>query len=381
MLKVNRKIMGLMLCILMLAVVSVVGCAPQQDAAGEQEGEVKKEDLQEDAAAQFPVTIIDATGEEVTIENPVERIIVLNSDAAETVRVLGAVDKVVGVTVRIAEATAFFPEMSNLPAIGKWNDPDIEAILALDPDIVLAYGKWPGPEKLEEKLQGTGVIVVRLNFTRAETLLDEVIELGKILNKEKEADVYATWFNEHVNPIKEKVATITEEDRVKVFIEGRMAGGKEFGRRAMSTDTGMHSLVIMAGGINIAEGHIEKWADVETEWILRENPEVIIARSFKGGYATDDHTEVKAYYDILQEVPGFAKLKAVQEGRVYIITSAFAFGPHYPATLATVAQWLYPDKFADLNPQAIHQEYIDMFCPGLDFDVRTQGVFVYPPFQ
>lgn len=382
MLKINRKMMGLViLCIVMLAVIFVVGRTSQQDAGGEQEGEVKKEALPGDTAAQFPVTIIDATGEEVIIENPIERIVVLNTNAAEIVRALGAADRVVGVHMRLTERLRFYPEMSKLPTVGKWREPDIEAILALNPDIVLAFENWPAPEKLEEKLQGTGVTVVRLNFFKASTLREEVIALGKILGAETEANNYVAWHDAVVNPIKEKVAAMSEKERARVFIEGRMGGGKEFGRRAWGPGTGMHDLVVAAGGINIVEGYVEGFADVEVEWILKENPDVIIARSFKGGYETDDHTEVKAYYEILQEVPGFAKLKAVQENRVYIITGAIASGPQYPAGLAAVARWLYPDKFADLDPQAIHQEYIDMFCPGLDFDVRRQGVFAYPPFQ
>lgn len=48
-----------------------------------------------------------------------------------------------------------------------------------------------------------------------------------------------------------------------------------------------------------------------------------------------------------------------------------------PAALATMAKWLYPETFAYLNPEEIHQEYIDTFF-GIDFDVSEQGVFEYP---
>jgi iron complex transport system substrate-binding protein len=42
-----------------------------------------------------------------------------------------------------------------------------------------------------------------------------------------------------------------------------------------------------------------------------------------------------------------------------------------------LAKWFYPDQFADLDPQAAHQEYVNMM--GLDFDVRERGAFFYPP--
>jgi iron complex transport system substrate-binding protein len=41
-----------------------------------------------------------------------------------------------------------------------------------------------------------------------------------------------------------------------------------------------------------------------------------------------------------------------------------------------LAKWFYPDRFADLNPQAAHQEYVNMM--GLDYDVTKKEAFFYP---
>ena len=56
----------------------------------------------------------------------------------------------------------------------------------------------------------------------------------------------------------------------------------------------------------------------------------------------------------------------------------YAPGPGYQIGVAYTAKWLHPDLFEDLDPQAVHQEYIDRF-QGIDFDVKEHGVFVYPP--
>jgi iron complex transport system substrate-binding protein len=45
-----------------------------------------------------------------------------------------------------------------------------------------------------------------------------------------------------------------------------------------------------------------------------------------------------------------------------------------------MVKWLYPELFVDLDPEAIHQEYLTRF-QGLDYDLDTHGVFVYPPFE
>jgi iron complex transport system substrate-binding protein len=364
----NRKIIGLTFCSLMLGAVLLAGCVGQQAAEAPRIEERPQS-----------VTITDAKGQEITVGLPVERIVALHSDGAVAIRALGAADRVVGVNKHMVEDEVFFTELSKLPSVGGSFDPDIEAVLALEPDIVIAYAKWPGPEKLEEKLVGTGITVVRLDFFKAKTLIEEARTLGKILQKEEEAAAYIAWHDEHVKPIEEAVALIPEEDKIRVFVEWSPGGGgKEFGRRAMGAGTGMDDLVVTAGGINLAAEVNEGYFDVETEWILAENPEVYIGRSAKEGYSTADHSELAAEREIIMGLPGFGKATAVLDDRVYLITGDLASGLQHPAALATVARWLYPEKFADLDPVVIHQEFIDRFT-GLDLNVTTQGAFVYPP--
>ena len=86
---------------------------------------------------------------------------------------------------------------------------------------------------------------------------------------------------------------------------------------------------------------------------------------------------MKEHYDEIRNLPGFGNVAAVQNDCVHIMSNAFAFAPHYPASLAMTAKWLYPETLADLDPEEIHQEYIDEFLE-IDFDVSEQGVFEYP---
>jgi iron complex transport system substrate-binding protein len=51
--------------------------------------------------------------------------------------------------------------------------------------------------------------------------------------------------------------------------------------------------------------------------------------------------------------------------------------PRFEVTLAYMAKWLHPELFSDLDPQAIHQEYLTDFL-GIDYDLSEHGVFVYP---
>ncbi|MGP8319981.1 MAG: ABC transporter substrate-binding protein [Methanosarcinaceae archaeon] len=321
------------------------------------------------------LTFIDAAKNTATVKIPIERIVILNTDFAEAIAVLDAQDRVVGVAHSTKECTKLLPKISAKTDIGDWSTPDIEAILARNPDTLCVYGKWPAAEKLDDKLPDN-LNIIRLDFYKAETIREEMIKLGYLLNSKERTDEYLRWHDRYISLIYEKVLGIPDNEKVSIFIDS--GGGKTFGRKAYSTGTGMHDLCTYAGGVNIASGYVEKYADVETEWILEQDPDMIIGISYKGGYEIDDDTLIKAHYDEIIDLPGFANIAAVQNDRIHIMSNDFAFAPHYPASLAMTAKWLYPETFADLNPEAIHQEYIDTFI-GIDFNVSEQGVFEYSP--
>ena len=325
-----------------------------------------------------PKIITDSAAREVTIYRPIERAVVLNSDFAEAVAVLDKRDIVVGIAHTITKYTRFFPEISTKIDVGGWYTPDVEAILGTHPDAIFTYVKWPSTAKLDDKLP-EGINVIRMDFYKVETLRDEMVKLGDLLDRTELRDGYLAWHDQYVDEIDARVAEIPEENKTRVFIDGGdPKSGLTTQRKAYSTGTGMHDLCVYAGGVDISEGYAEGYVDVDTEWILNETPDVIVGISYKGGYETDDNSLMKDHYDTIKAIPGFSEeVPAVINDRVHIISNAFAFAPHYPAALAQMAKWLYPANFTDFEPEAIHQEYIDKFL-GIDYDVYTQGVFVYP---
>ena len=82
-------------------------------------------------------------------------------------------------------------------------------------------------------------------------------------------------------------------------------------------------------------------------------------------------------YNKIVELPGFSELTAVKNNRIHLINGDLFYGPVLPVSLVYIAKWFHPELFAELDPEAIHQEYIDGFS-GIDYDVTERGVFVYP---
>jgi iron complex transport system substrate-binding protein len=321
------------------------------------------------------ITIVDSADRTVTVKMPVERIIPLHMRHTGTVCVLGAGDNVVGVDKTVIARERLLPELSKLPCVGTVRAPDTEQILMLNPDIILTFTTAPSPEVLEDKLPDT-IAVIRFDFSRVDYLKQEMKALGYMVGMEEVND-YLEWYDGYVGTVKERVSGISEEDKVRVFMERERIGGSEGVRWAYTSNTGYSDLCDVAGGINIAKGYIEYHGDVEVEWVLGENPDVITGLSYSGGYKIDDPTGFERYYGEIISLPGFENLKAVKNNRVHIISGDFSIGPQLPIGVVTVAKWLYPDLFTDLDPQTIHQEFLTRFM-RIDYDLDEWGVFVYP---
>ena len=314
-----------------------------------------------------PKSIEDSANRTVTIYKPIKRIVTLTSDAAEALVILGAKDKIVGVSKYTKESKRQFPELSKLPSVGSCFNPDVEAIVRLNPDVVIAYVRWPDPSKLEEKLELIGVDtkVIRLDFYKGSTIKEEVEKLGYLLDREENASRYIKWFEKYENLVKSR----TPEKKVKVYTCGKPL-------RAFGEGSGLYDLSVAAGGENVLKGR-EGYFDVDPEQVILWAPDVILRWSYAGGYETDDISEMKADYEEIVKLPGFENVPAVKNGRVYVISGDLATAPSFPVALVTVAKWLYPEVYGDVNPKEVFQEYIDSFL-HINYNVSEHGSFVYP---
>ncbi len=86
---------------------------------------------------------------------------------------------------------------------------------------------------------------------------------------------------------------------------------------------------------------------------------------------------MKAYYDEIMKTEGFGNISAVRDGRVHIISGDFSIGPQLVVGALTVAKWLYPEQFQDVDPVQVHREFLSDLMK-LDYDPTENGAFVYP---
>jgi iron complex transport system substrate-binding protein len=316
----------------------------------------------------------------ITISKPVERIVVLMAPEAEVLRSIGASDKVVGVGTYINDAVMFFPELSKLPSVGSHMSVDYEAVLRLDPDLFMVFAKeYDVPD--EEKLPGVTVIAMNLRYPEGYTERGRL--LGYIIDKEEEAEEYIKWHEGLINNIKSRTERLSEDEKPRVFHWVFFRPGGVY--RIDLENNRMRRMGDIAGGRSIAEGEglSGTWATVvDSEWVIVQNPDIIVAQTFIGGYGTDNPSEIAVAREGILNRPELAEVTAVKTGNVYMMAALDLATAGSGCLLGTayLAKWFHPELFADLDPKAIHQEYIDRF-QRIDYDLDEHGVLVYPPLE
>ena len=331
------------------------------------------------------LTIIDDTvtdmhpnGKPVTVKKPVEHIIALHSHVSESLRTLDSGDKVIGINKYNAGEEMFFPEISKLPVVGSVATPDAEKIFSLNPDLIVGYGsyftKWTA--YLEDNLDSTDITLVRLDLYKPETMSDDLRKLGYILNKNDEADEFIDFYEGYLNFINEPINGLSEDEKPRVYVEG-FSDYKTYSEGAAA-----NQMCVLAGGRNIAADLSGSYPKVDPEWVAEQNPDIIVkivSSDVSSGYGEDDTSELKAVRDDIMNRIVLAEVNAVKNDQVYVISSIVS-NPRYFIGFSYHVKWFHPDLFEDLDPRAIHQEYLTEY-QGLDYDLNKHGVFVYPPLE
>jgi len=311
------------------------------------------------------ISIEDARGRTIEVRLPVKRLVVLTSDALEVIRALKAGNLVAGINAGIAGDPLFWPELRDRPVVGRWSEPNYELIAELNPDIVISYARHPG-EEMEKKLKPLGIMVVRLDFYKISSLVKEIETLGRILQRENEAGELTAWYEEKFDLIEEKPKSIP--NRPDVYVESYT----EY--HTTGPGSGGHEMCVLAGGHNIASDFSIPYPQVTPEWILANNPDVVIkATSLGNCYAQADPGFLKRIRDEIMRRPAWNHIRAVKEGRVYVMAGDIWTGPRALIGMGYMAKCFYPDAFKTLDPEALHREYMEKF-QGITY----QGMYVYP---
>jgi iron complex transport system substrate-binding protein len=308
------------------------------------------------------VTVVDATGAQVNVSIPVERVVSLNRGLTEMICALGCEDKIVG-----RDASSMFPaSISEKPIVGQSSyEPNLELLLEMTPDLVVADTMLFYNNDALKKIESAGVPVIieePSNVTRVKTITRN---LGLILNNEEKANEIADYIESYANLVRERVKDLTSSEKPSVYIEWHTAW------QSRAEGSASNEILVDAGGINIVAGEGVPAPTLSPEYVVEKNPDIIIRMI--SGHLVGNITGFQTTRNEILNRLGLNEVTAVKEGKVYVYDPIVLEGIRYPVGLLYFAKWFHPSLFEDIDPAAIHGQLIQRF-----FGVELEGVYVYP---
>ena len=347
------------------------------------------------------LTVVDSSDRIVTVKKPVKRIIPLTSSIfVEALRTLDATDKIVALERRKGYMT-YLGELCELPNVGSggFGPPNYELLLSLKSDLILEsrMSYYDGVvDKIESLAPNIPILRLDCVNTMVESGIDspieEITKLGYVLDRKDEAEEFSDWYYKSFGSIKARTEKLSDDEKPRVLYgDFKRGGAPEW--YAYNKNTLRHQTIEIAGGKNIAEdldfgvGFGEGACGyVDLEWIIEQNPEIIVRYylPYVGGrmgiwetYDMDDPSEIIAQREEVLNLPEFANVAAVKNEKVYMLSCDIIYYGASPIAIAHFAKIFHPELFEDLDPQAIHQEFLTRF-QRIDYNLDEHGVFVYP---
>lgn len=279
------------------------------------------------ARSSGPLTVTDDAGRQVTFDHRPARIVSLAPSNTEILFAVGAGPKVVGV-----DTYSDYPaDAKSLPKVGGFSNPNIEAIVALKPDLILATGEH---SKLLDQFEKVNLRVLILSPRTIEDVYANLVLVGRVAGSEQKAKAVVEEMKARLAKIAEGLKMIKPEDRVAVYYE-------VYSDPLMSVGPGtfIHQVITLAGGRNIFADAKTDYPVVDSETIVARNPAVIVYPDFHGSQALTA--------DKVRSRPGWGKIQAVNKGQVFSINADTISrpGPRLVDAVETLAKMFYPDKF------------------------------------
>jgi iron complex transport system substrate-binding protein len=312
------------------------------------------------------ITVEDGTGTQVIINTPVNRVVTLNDGLTEIVCALGCEDKIVG-----RDSTSLFPSsVLEKPSVGESYDPNVEVLLELDPDLVIADSMLTYSNETRGQIEAAGIPVFIIDTANPqpdpnsnETVIDVtsnvISKLGLILNKEEKVTEIIDYMQYYKNLVNERIENLVPSQKPSVYYE-------------FITDwmTAVIPGVAQAGGVNIAADESTYAPTLSPEYVAEKNPDVIIRMISSPNHNV---TDFKTIWDEILNRPGLREVTAVKEGKVYVCDYGIKGGIRCVVGWLQWAKWIQPSLFEDIDPAVVHTQLIQKF-----FGVDLEGVYAYP---
>lgn len=270
------------------------------------------------------VSAKDDTGHRVELARPARRVVSLAPSATETLFAAGAGSAVVGVSA----ADDYPAAARRLPKVGSFSGPDLERIVAAQPELVVAaYGN---PLELIAQLRRRGVPVYVSNPATVDGVLRNILDLGTLTGSRPAAERAARGLLDRLSAVERRVARRPPVKTLVVIWDEPLtvAGGRSF----------IQDILRRAGGQNAAASLAEAYPKLDPERLVLMDPAVVLFPV----------APVGTNLDRLKGRAGFRQCRAVRAGRVYAMNPDWLErpGPRVVDGVEALARLLHPPSDA-----------------------------------
>jgi len=245
-------------------------------------------------------TIVDLTGNQVTLPANLTKAAILDPFSAQFLHVIGADEQIIANQHGPSDPEKleqYTPYLASLPSIGHKDDLNKEELVKINPEVVISSIDYVNANDVSKQLNIPFVI---LDYETPGNLTKSYEILGKMFDKEKEAGDFISYYNEKMSKVKSDLAKVTTENTKKVYYGQRKA------TQTLGDNYYEAKIAGIAGGDNVAEG--VKGGDnvVTMDQIYLWNPDTVILLPYCA----------QSVDDILTD-PAWQALPAVQKKQVF----------------------------------------------------------------
>ena len=325
----------------------------------------------EDAAAsEDAITVTDQRGQEVTLDGPAESIASAVIPAPAIIAAVdGSWDRITGINQSLLDANQqgiigkIFPESLDTPVIsGPDFIPNMEEVLAADPDVVVQWGDM-GDEVLQP-IEQAGLPVVGLEYGTQEDLETWIELFGDMIGKPERSDEILTWMHDEAEAVSSQVEDLDTQAPRGLSMS--------YSEHAISVDTSTdyaQHVFDTAGITNVAKDAPVTDGVASAEQIIEWDPEIIFLSAFDPAVPEDVYND-----------PRLSEVTAVKDKRVYRAPLGVyrwqvpsAESPLYWNWVAALA---YPGEFevdlpAEMREQTAFLYNYDLTEEDINLELRT----------
>jgi iron complex transport system substrate-binding protein len=260
-------------------------------------------------------------------ENPV-RVVAMAPSITEVIYALGEERRLVG----ISQFSDFPPKAASLPRVGSYIRPDLERIIALNPDLCIAV-KDGNPRSVAERLESFRIPVFAVDPRNLDAIMNMVVLIGRLLHAPDRAMTIADAMQARIQDVRDRVAKTRE--RPRVFFQIGISPIVSIG-----SNTFIHELIEMAGGTNLCAEFTVSYPRLSREQVVALAPDVLIMTTMDRNMESGQ---------VAMEWKNWTQIPAIRNSRIAVVDSNVFDRPtpRQVDALEELVRLIHPELYQD----------------------------------